>query len=557
MSHRERMSHVDTAWLRMDRPVNLMQIVGVMVFGGKLDFARLRRVVAHRLLRYRRFRQIAVVEDNGAWWVDDPAFSLDAHLRRSLLPAPAGKAELQQFVSELIANPLNPARPRWEFNLVELADGNSAMVVRIHHAIADGIALVGVITSLTDADAAAEDAADDEKIAGLTLAASADDDWHENDVFWRHLYEPISEATLASIRIGSSLWSKYFEMLLSPTRAFDYARIVASFTQEIAKLALMPNDTPTRFKGRPGTAKCVAWSEPIPLPEMKAVSKVLGCSINDLLLSSAAGALCRYLAEHGELAPDTEIRALVPVNLRPPGDIGELGNRFGLVALEHSLGIENPLARLYVTRQRMEALKESYQAALTFSILGVVGMVPKFLQQKVLDLLANKATAVMTNVPGPQQARYLAGSRIAQQMFWVPQSGDIGMGLSILSYDGKVQLGLITDQGMVPDPEKIVERFAVEFEKLLWLVLMEPWERLDQPQAVEEALQAASESQRRFSATEESAATAARPAAVAATKKPKARARPAGKAGDAKDAAPHVAKETGAPARARRRRPAV
>lgn len=525
MSHRERMSHVDTAWLRMDRPVNLMQIVGVVIFDGKLDFARLRRVVAHRLLRYRRFRQIAVVEENGAWWVDDPAFSLDAHLRRSLLPAPAGKAELQQFVSELIADPLNPARPRWEFNLVELADGNSAMVVRIHHAIADGIALVSVITSLTDGDAMAEDESDDEEIAALSATASTDD-WHENDVFWRHLYEPISEATLASIRIGSSLWRRYFEMLVSPARAFDYARIVTSFTQEIAKLALMPNDTPTRFKGRPGTAKCVAWSEPMPLPEVKAVSKVLSCSINDLLLSSAAGALCRYLAEHGELAPDTEIRALVPVNLRPPGDIGELGNRFGLVALEHSLGIENPLARLYVTRQRMETLKDSYQAALTFSILGVVGTVPKFLQQKVLDLLANKATAVMTNVPGPQQARYLAGSRIAQQMFWVPQSGDIGMGLSILSYDGKVQLGLITDQGMVPDPEKIVERFAVEFEKLLWLVLMEPWERLDQPQAVEEALQTAAEEaeQRAARASTSAAKKPARAGAAAATR----RRRPAG-----------------------------
>jgi len=527
MSHRERMSHVDTAWLRMDRPVNLMQIVGVMVFDGKLDFARLRRVVAKRLLRYRRFRQIAVVDGNAAWWVDDPAFSLDAHLRHSLLPAPAGKAELQHFVSSLVADPLNPARPRWEFNLVELADGNSALVLRIHHAIADGIALVGVINSLTDAGAEAADEADDVEIADLASAAGADDgDAHENDVFWRHLYEPLSEATLASIRIGSTLWSKYFEMLLSPTRAFDYARILSAFTQEIAKLALMSNDTPTRFKGRPGSAKCVAWSEPIPLPEVKAVSKVLGCSINDLLLSSAAGALRRYLAEHGELAPDTEIRALVPVNLRPPGDAGELGNRFGLVALEHSLGIENPLARLYVTRERMEALKGSYQAALTFTILGVVGMVPKFLQQKVLDLLANKATAVMTNVPGPQQARYLAGSRIAQQMFWVPQSGDIGMGLSILTYDGKVQLGLITDQGMVPDPEKIVERFAVEFEKLLWLVLLEPWERLDQPQAVEAALQAAAEEANQRTA--DSAAGAAK--------------NPAG-AG------------AGAPARARRRRP--
>jgi hypothetical protein len=125
---------------------------------------------------------------------------------------------------------------------------------------------------------------------------------------------------------------------------------------------------------------------------------------------------------------------------------------------------------------------------LTFTILGAVGMAPKFIQDQVLDLLASKATAVMTNVPGPQQARYFAGATLKQQMVWVPQSGDVGMGVSILSYDGKVQFGLITDKNMVDDPERIVERFAVEFEKLLWLVLMEPWERLADPDAVEDEL---------------------------------------------------------------------
>jgi len=122
------------------------------------------------------------------------------------------------------------------------------------------------------------------------------------------------------------------------------------------------------------------------------------------------------------------------------------------------------------------------------SILGVVGMAPRFAQQQVLDLLANKATAVMTNVPGPQTALYMAGARLRQPLFWVPQSGDIGMGVSILSYDGKVQFGLITDKGLVPDPERIVERFASEFDKLLMLVLMEPWDRLGNPDAVEASL---------------------------------------------------------------------
>jgi diacylglycerol O-acyltransferase len=179
---------------------------------------------------------------------------------------------------------------------------------------------------------------------------------------------------------------------------------------------------------------------------------------------------------------------MVPVNMRRPKDKDKLGNRFGLVALELPVGIENPLTRLYKIRERMQALKTSYQAALTLSILGAVGMAPKFAQDKVLALLASKATAVMTNVPGATQPIYLAGAKLEQPLFWVPQSGDIGMGLSILSYDNKVQFGLITDKNMVPDPERIVAGFAPEFEKLLMLVLIEPWENLKDPAAVEAGL---------------------------------------------------------------------
>lgn len=485
---RERISSVDTAWLRMDRPSNLMQIVGVMIFDGRMDYERLKRTVAHRMLRYRRFRQIAAQNADGAWWIDDADFDIDVHLRHSLLPAPGDKNELQKFVAELASEPLNPAHPRWEFHLVETMDGDSALVARIHHAIADGIALIGVMDSLTDTQA---DAPEDGGLLPWTASVGkAEDevDTHANDLFWRWIYAPMTDATQASIRLGGKLWGKYLDLLTHPTRVFDYTRIAGAVAGEIAKLALMPNDTQTRFKGIPGTGKRVAWSEPISLPEVKAVGKVLGCSVNDMLLASVAGALRAYLQEKGDHVGDAEIRALVPVNLRAPGDFEDLGNRFGLVALELPVGIDNPLTRLYVTRARMEALKDSYQAMLTFSILGAVGMAPKFVQEQVLDLLAGKATAVMTNVPGPQQTRYLAGTRLKQQMFWVPQSGNIGMGVSILSYDNKVQFGLITDKGLVDDPQRIVERFTGEFEKLLWLVLMEPWETLDDPEAVEAAL---------------------------------------------------------------------
>ena len=482
---REAMASVDTAWLRMDRPCNLMQIIGVMMFAGRLDAERFKRTVERRLLRYPRFRQIAEINSDGAWWVDDENFDIDAHVRRSLLPHPGGKRELEKFVAELASEPLNPSRPRWDYHLVDTADGDSALVVRIHHAIADGIALIGVLNSLTDDQAQAGDSAEPPPAAARRASPRTEPE--ESDL-WRVIAEPITDLARASIRIGGSLWGQYQGLRKDPGTILDYASVAGALANEVRKLALMPNDSVTRLKGKAGTIKRVAWSEPIALTQIKAVGRVLHCSVNDLLLSAVAGALRAYLRDQGEATGDTEIRAMVPVNLRGADSHERLGNHFGLIALELPVGIENPLARLYATRERMAALKGSYQASVTYGLLGLVGMAPKFVQQQVVDLLASKATAVMTNVPGPRQARYIAGVRLKQQMFWVPQSGNIGIGVSILSYDGQVQFGLITDKGLVDDPERIVERFADEFEKLLWLVLIEPWTRLADPQAVEDAL---------------------------------------------------------------------
>jgi hypothetical protein len=123
----------------------------------------------------------------------------------------------------------------------------------------------------------------------------------------------------------------------------------------------------------------------------------------------------------------------------------------------------------------MTELKTSYQAVLAMALLGVVGLAPRTLQKQTLDFLARKATTVMTNVPGPQQPLYFAGARIRRMMFWVPQSGDIGVGVSILSYAGGVQFGLISDKKLCPEPQRIIDRFAPEFEKVVLALCMLPW----------------------------------------------------------------------------------
>jgi WS/DGAT/MGAT family acyltransferase len=478
MPTRERMSGVDTAWLRMDRPHNLMMIVGVWVLDGPPDARRLQRAIAERFACFARLRQYPVLDATGAWWETDERFALRRHLHRVKLPGRAGPPELRRLVARLASSPLPAGKPLWEFHLAENYSEGPAVIARLHHCYADGIALMRVMLSMTDASP-----------AGLRRAPPP----HEADghgPLWQ-LLEPVSEVVSGAVRLSGTVLDKYFELLRDPGHLVEYAKMAQRAAADVVELATMPDDSPTRFKGKPGTAKRVAWTGRMPLVEVKAVGQALGCSVNDVLLSCVAGALRGYLLEHGDDPHAVEIRALVPVNLRAPHDQG-LGNWFGLVPLLLPLGIANPLARLYEVSRRMDALKGSYLAPISLGLLAGVGLMPKPLQQQVLDILANKASAVMTNLPGPQQPLYFAGRRLEQLMFWVPQSGDIGMGVSILSYAGGVQFGLITDAGLVPDPERIAQRFAVELERLVTVVMMEPWGARRDPLLVERELAASS-----------------------------------------------------------------
>ena len=488
MPKRVRMAPVDTAWLRMDSPGNLMMIVGVHVFDGACDIPRLRRLLESHLLQYRPFRSRVVQDPGGAWWEEDENFDVAQHLVRIGLPGRGGKEELQKLVAQLAGQALDPLKPLWQFHLVENYDGGHALIVRIHHCIADGVALIGVLMGMAGTDPEADVAAPAPRRRRDDAAGGLIEQW----------LRPFTDAAVKTLDAAGDITAK---LLHTSARAIDdpqfaaeaatgYARAVAQVTKDIAALALMESDTPTRLKGRPGGAKAVAWNEPLPLADVKAVGRALGCSVNDVLLSCAAGAIRGYLIERGDDLAGAELRAMVPVNLRSPGRHEALGNRFGLAPVLLPIGIGSPVERTLEVRARMSEMKGGYQPLLAMAVLGLAGIVPRILQAQLLDAFQRKATAVMTNVPGPQQALYMAGARIRQMMFWVPQSGDIGVGVSILSYDGGVQFGLVTDKKLVDDPQKIIDRFAPEFEQLVYAVLLMPWDKGVDPNAAERALNA-------------------------------------------------------------------
>ena len=465
----ERMSRVDTAWLRMDNDVNLMMIVGVWLLAPAITLPALSERIADKLLKYDRFRQKAVTDAMGAAWVEDSHFDIAHHIVTQTLPgAGAPRAELQALCGELATTPLDPDRPLWQFHLIEDYEGGSALIARIHHCIGDGISLISVMMSITDGGA------DPPQRRRREASAAEGGDWLSDAVL-----KPLTDIAIKAIGMYGGGVSKSMDLLSDPQQSvmgsMDMARTGMKVLGDVAALAIMADDSPTALKGKPVGRKVVAWSEPMPLDAVKTIGKGLACSINDVLLSCVAGAIGAYLLDQGEDPLGKEIRAMVPVNLRPLDKAWQLGNRFGLAPLVLPIGVANPVERVYAVHQRMDELKGSYQPLLAFAVLSLSGLFIKPVQDAVLGLFAKKATAVMTNVPGPAQPLKFCGSTLRQNMFWVPASGDIGVGVSILSYGGGVQFGLITDERLCPHPQDIIDRFEPEFEKLLLLAMMLPW----------------------------------------------------------------------------------
>ncbi len=485
----ERMSKVDTAWLRMDSSANLMMILGVWVLKPGVDYEAVCARITERLVPIPRFRQIALEDAAGATWVEDRAFDVHNHVIKDTLPNQGaamrkGKGKraavpmtdqqaLQARVAELAIQPLDRSRPLWQFHLIENYDGGSALIARIHHCLADGIALITVMMGMVDGGKAPRTRRQkEEDVADGPQAWLADS-----------LVRPLTQLAVKALDAAGDGVARSVGAVGHPRQGLEAtlqstlnaARMGGQLVSDLAALALMDDDSPTSLKGHPSAKKAVAWCDPIPLDEVKAVGKALGCSVNDVLLSAVAGAIGRYLVKRGEDVASKEIRAMVPVNLRPLEDAWKMGNRFGLVPLVLPVGIDNPIERVYAVRARMQSLKGSMQPLLAFGLLSVAGLLVKPAQEAMLGLFSRKTTAVMTNVPGPAAKLSFCGATLDQTMFWVPQSGDIGLGVSILSYGGGVQFGVITDTGMCPDPQLIIDEFAPQFANLSWLALMLPW----------------------------------------------------------------------------------
>ena len=458
------MGPADVLWLTMDRPTNLMVVVSVVLLESVPDWDRVLDVLRTRIVEpypvfSQRPRRSARVLGRYRW-EDDPDFDLARHVRRATLSgrgtAAEADAELQAYVEEQLPRPFDRTHPLWEAHLVDGHGPGAALVFRSHHALADGIALTRVLLGLTeDVDGVPGD------LVGPPAAA---------DLATLPVGVPAAPGALgSSLRLartsGRSAWNRLRSRGARPA-VTDAARLTLRTGQVVSDLLLTTNPA-SAVGGVPGRRKRLVWTQPLPLGDLKGVGRLVGATLNDVLMSAVAGALHAYQQERGRTPVD--LATMVPVNVRPLDEPlpPELGNRFALVFLRFPSGEATPLGRLALSKARMDWLKASPEAALTLALICVIGRFPAALERRVVDFFADKAIGVTTNVAGPRQVRYLAGVPVAGVLGWVPGSGRHTLGFCIVTYDDTLRVGIMADESVVPDPEALLAALEEEVALLV------------------------------------------------------------------------------------------
>ena len=449
----ERLTGADAAWLHMDRPTNRMIVNIVSWFDEEPDWDQMRAALQKRWIDvYPRFRQIvreptlqlgkvAVPE-----WVEVDDFNLDDHIVTERIPEPGDDAALHAYVERHVADSLPKGQPLWQVHFLSGYRSGGAMLLRASHALGDGTALMHALLALAD------DAPDRDELGPPALVAPpVDEDTgpRGNPTAWRFL-------------------SGYFGTLGDFTRG-QLGRGRDFVSHALTNLKLIPalQDRKTVLRAPLGTEKRVTWTSTVPLDEVRAFAKAAGATINDVLLAGIAAATGRYLREHGSEVP--ELGMMLPFNLRSlnePMPRG-LGNKFGLVFPVLPVAPMHRQARIDRVHAAMQHIKDSDQGRVVFAWVSSLGMTPTPIEQKAIDRYAGMSSLIVTNVPGPKARISIAGNEVTGLLFWVPTSGPVGVGLSLISYAGKLLIGIMVDAGLVPDVERFRELLDDELAALV------------------------------------------------------------------------------------------
>lgn len=445
--HLDRLTAVDASFLHQEDAVSHMHIGAVTIFEGPAPpFAEVREHLRARLRHVPRYRQKLAYppfETGRPLWIDDPTFNLEYHLRHSALPAPGTEQQLKRLAARIVSQQLDRSKPLWECWFVEgLEDGRFALIFKTHHALVDGVSGVDLATVLFDLEAVPPQAEPAEP--------------------WQPQPEPTSAELLAAGALGAAkatigATEKVLAAATNPSAAFDALREAAEGIGEVVWAGLNPApETPLNVPIGPHRRYAVVRNR---LDDFRYVKRVLGGTVNDVVLAAVSGSLARWLRSRGVRTEGLELRALVPVSIRAQDQRHHLGNQIVLMRGPLPVYIRDPVARLRFVKQAMDGLKESKQAVGAKVLADVQQMAPPTIlaQASRMQFSTRLFNLIVTNVPGPQFPLYLLGRELLDlfPIAFLPKNH--GLAVAIMSYNGNVNFGLLGDYDALPDIDTIAE----------------------------------------------------------------------------------------------------
>ncbi|GAB3581047.1 WS/DGAT domain-containing protein [Calidifontibacter terrae] len=484
----------DELWLNMDRPNNLMVIDSLVWLQQEPDWKVVRGTVAQRLIEaYPVFRCHPETIKGRSFWVRDPDFRLSRHVRRVRLTGEVDEERVRRYLSAQRSKPFDRAHPLWSAVLipdVRRPDGQlgAVFILRVHHAIADGIRMTELALGLCDpAERSAahtiganvgrgHEAKGRLKPVASTLRAGRRSLSRVGENVIREVRDPLGapgRAVTSTFGLLSAAANEATGLIASPgAKSLEIASYVAgqapggtqtfnTVTETVSMFA--DRSAPQVWAGTPGVPKDAVWSSPLPLEEIKRIGRAAGMTVNDVVLGAVAGALRSYLIEHGEEPHD--IGWLMPVSVLPYGEgmPKTLGNHFALVKLSLPVAIADPVERLREVHRRTDRIKNSQETLLTFTAQRVVAQSPERVSVALTNYFANLTLGVLTNVPGPREPVTFAGVLVDAMLGWAPASGNQALTIAIYSYAGQVYIGIGSDRTLIPDADRLVDLLEQQF----------------------------------------------------------------------------------------------
>jgi WS/DGAT/MGAT family acyltransferase len=452
----ERLTSLDASFLYLEKPAMHMHVAGLSVFAaresGPLTYDDVQRVVEARIHLAPRLRQrVLPVPFNLArpLWVDDERFDLDFHLRRAAIPSPGGRPQLERAVGRVLSRPLDRAKPLWELYVFEgLAEDRTAVLLKLHHALADGIGGMLIGSALFDLDPDAP--LGPEPKAPWAPAPAPSRDELLSDAIREVLLHP-AEA------VG--------HVARAPARALDVVGETIAGMRSLAGMGPPPSGP---FDAEIGPARRFGTAE-VPFARLREIKRGLGGTVNDVVLTAIAGGLHALLAERGEPTRDRTLRVMVPVSVRSKAEAGDVGNRVAPAFVDIPVGKMAPTSRFRKVRASTEALKSSSMAVSADSIIGLGAYAPPALHATAARLVSRARwfNVVVSNIPAPQVPLYIAGARLVASYPAMPLGENCGLSIACTSLGGTMAFGFTADWDAVPDIGLLaigVERSVDELE---------------------------------------------------------------------------------------------